>query len=553
MNCIFKQLFKKGAGISLATTLLFTAVGSVEATTSYSNAESLVKQAESYAGSLKWAISIDGTGDGKTIPWKYYNGTKEAYLKAKNAVAILPSGTKKIELNNRLESKVNLYISTQPNKLGRAVTYIDAINAGKKIEKAKSALKAKLDANIINDDIEQLYHQLSWELKKQSYLLDRVYGQSTRDLIRDNFKKSAEQVKQQAIYPVSIKMALDQTKTYIDLQNLTSANQYLFESNALFVAGEQKGFLLPSSIIYKTLKERYTEYEKLVTSLGLEQVKLQSVFLRYGGNNGNQLIFEGNSISIFGLIDLYPLNSLEIRTTDIAKKIEVSVTRTINGEEVTEQLNNGNDKRDHSINFSDYDIFDLQDPRLKETDGFEGRTFKFTIKVTNSLGETKIHTASFGLGTYVYGSGFTNGTYISDFGYTVDVPGGYTLFDHEDVKSIYIPKDDVCLIDDPIEGTVICDPGGSITIEMLEPNIDLAELKSKALTMYDYPIEDVTQPLLDNEKYHVHAANSTGSINVYEMVAEIDGHLMKFNYSIDHNAEYVAEGIKRMISSLNFK
>jgi hypothetical protein len=553
MNGKFKQLFKKAAVISLLATILFTTVQPVDAAVSYSNAEGLVRQAESYAGSLKWAISIDGTGDGKKIPWKFYNGTKEAFQKAKNAVASLPSGTKRNELNNRLETKVNLYISTQPNKLGRAVTYIDAINAGKKIDKAKNALKSKLDANIINNDTEQLYHQLSWELKKQSYLLDRVYGQSTRDLIRDNFKKSAGQVKQQALYPVSIKMALDQTKLFLDQKNVTSSNQYLFESNALFKAGERQGLLNPSSIIYKTLKDRYTEYEKLVTSLGLEQVKLENVFVRYGDNSGTPLMFEGNSIRIFSLIDIYPLKTLEIRTTDVAKKVEVSVTRTIKGVEVTEQLATGNDVRYHTINFSDYRIFDLQDPRLKETDGFDGRTFKFTIKVTNSLGQVKSNTSSFGIGTYHYGSGFTKGTFISDYGYNVDVPGGYTLYDHENVRRLYIPKDDVCLIDDPIKGTVICDPGGSVTIEVLDPNIDLVELKSKALTMYDYPITDVNEPLLANEKYHVHAANSTGSVNVYEMVADIDGHLVKFNYSIDHNAEYVANGIKHMINSVTFE
>ncbi|QOR66342.1 hypothetical protein IM538_21675 [Cytobacillus suaedae] len=118
--------------LALTSALLFSTVP-VNASI-VSTAEKLFRSAESYAGSLKWAISIEGTGDGKTIPWKFYNGTKDAYQKAVSAVSKLPASTTKANLQKRLESNVNLYIITTPGKVGRAVAYIDAITAGEKIK-----------------------------------------------------------------------------------------------------------------------------------------------------------------------------------------------------------------------------------------------------------------------------------------------------------------------------------------------------------------------------------------------------------------------------------
>ncbi|MBN8201838.1 hypothetical protein [Bacillus sp. NTK034] len=536
------------AGACIFSAVLFsTGAEPANAAASPAYAETLVKQSESYAGSLKWAISIEGTGDGKTIPWGYYNGTKTAYANAIKAVGSLPNSAKKTELLNRLEQNVNLYISVQPGKVGRAVAYIDAINAGVKIEKAKLSLKNQLEKNIVNDETEKLYHNLSWELKKQSYLLDRVYGKTTRDLIRQHFKKSAEQVRCQALYPVSIKMALDKMKTHMDSGNLSESKRYLDETYALFVNGEKTGNLLPSSVIYKTLMQAYKEYKALISEWEQEEVTLESAFVRYSGSEGTHLTISKNHTMMLSLTDAYPLESLELNLSAPAKKADVYVTREMNGEEATEKIHSVEKADRLSVDLSQSELFKLPDPALKENDGAPGRTFRFKVDVTNLSGETKSYYANLGIGAFKYGSGFKSGTYYTDYGYSIDVAGPFTLFDHGN-GLVYIPSDESCLIDDPIEGTVICDPTGHLSLRTLEQGTDIDAMKLEALQSYGTPVKDVEDELLPGTLYHVHTA--ANDFYMYEMVISHNGQLLQINYSIERNAEYVRDGIESMLKSI---
>nr|WP_278251028.1 hypothetical protein [Cytobacillus praedii] len=67
------------------------------------------------------------------IPWDYYNQTKDALKKAREAIKSLPVKERTI-LEASLNENVELYVSTNPNKVGRVVAYIDAVTAGKEIE-----------------------------------------------------------------------------------------------------------------------------------------------------------------------------------------------------------------------------------------------------------------------------------------------------------------------------------------------------------------------------------------------------------------------------------
>jgi SbsC C-terminal domain len=536
------------AGAAIFSAMLFSSGAEpAKAATSSAYAEKLVRQSESYAGSLKWAISIEGTGDGKTIPWDYYNGTKTAYAHAKKAVGSLPQSAKKTELLNRLEKNVNLYISVQPGKTGRAVAYIDAINAGAKIEKAKLSLKNQLDKSIINDETERLYHNLSWELKKQSYLLDRVYGQTTRDLIRQHFKKSAEQVRGQALYPVSIKMALDKVKTNIDSRNFPESKRYLDETYALFVNGEKTGNLLPSSAIYQTLMKTYEEYQTLISEWEQKEVTLESAFVRYAGSKGTHLTISKNHTMMLSLTDAYPLESLDLHLSAPAKKAVVYVTREMNGEEMTEEIHSVEKADRLSADLSQSELFKLPDPTLKENDGAPGRTFRFKVDVTNLSGETSSYYANLGIGAFKYGSGFKGGTYYTDYGYSIDVAGAFTLYDHGN-GLVYIPRDESCLIDDPIKGTVICEPTGHLSLRTLEQGTDMEALRLEALQSYGTPVKDVEEELLPGTLYHVYTA--ANDFYLYEMVINHNGRLLQINYSIERNADYVRAGIESMLKSI---
>lgn len=226
--------------------------------------EKLVRSAESYAGSLKWAISVEGTNkDITSIPWDLYNQTKKAYQKAKDAVSQL-KGDERNLYEARLQQNVELYISTSPNKVGRAVAYIDAVNAGKKIEEKKQKLEERLQKEIIDDETEKLYHDLSRELKKQSKLLDRVYGKTTREAIRDFYKKSAESVKADAMYPITIKMKLDLLQEAISNNKKEEINKLITLLDELVKEAEKLGNVTKYEQVYEKFNKEIKEYKEVV-------------------------------------------------------------------------------------------------------------------------------------------------------------------------------------------------------------------------------------------------------------------------------------------------
>lgn len=226
------------------------------------SAEKWVKEAESLAGALKWAISVEGKeGEIPEIPWTFYNQTKQAKAKALEAIKSLPKKERTI-YESRIQNNVDLYISTTPGKVGRVAAYIDAITAGKKIAEKKAALEQKLKNNEIDDITEKAYHELSWELKKQSILLDRVYGQSTRNVIRDHFKKSAESVKEQALYPVSIKIELDRANEALAKGNTEEANKRLKAADAFLKVALEKGTVEKSGPLFNRLSDKITLVEQ---------------------------------------------------------------------------------------------------------------------------------------------------------------------------------------------------------------------------------------------------------------------------------------------------
>ncbi len=231
------------------------------------DAHALVLQAESFAGSLRWAISIEGTADGRTIPWGFYNGAVTSYKAAKQALTLLPNSPEKEQLINRLEANVYTLISTEKGNVGRAVAYIDAVSAGLKIDKARVALEGKLSNNILDDEAERLYHSLSNEIKKQAYLLDRVYGKTTRDFIRDQYKYSAEAVKTKLLYPISIKMSLDNASNFTEMKDFRQASDNLKSASELMRTGIIRGFLERNPAPISIQGHLETRYKLLVNEI----------------------------------------------------------------------------------------------------------------------------------------------------------------------------------------------------------------------------------------------------------------------------------------------
>lgn len=222
-RCMNKKRTLKVLSASAIAASAFVSVPSIEAA-SVSEAEKLVKTAKDAGTILKWAISIEGTADGKTRPWAAYNAAKTAYDKALKAVNTLPAAQKNRYLAD-LDQNVNLHIT-------RTMYYIDAITAGEKIKVKQQTLAYQQDLDIINDQTEKAYHELSNEIRKQAILLDRVYGQTTRDLIRSHYKQSAEKVRDASKYPVTVKMELDLAQKALADKNSIKANKHIQEAKS---------------------------------------------------------------------------------------------------------------------------------------------------------------------------------------------------------------------------------------------------------------------------------------------------------------------------------
>ncbi|WP_394581037.1 hypothetical protein [Cytobacillus firmus] len=209
--------------------LLFTALPfqQAEAAYTYSQAEKLVVQAEKWAGALKWQISVEYNKTLAMPDMKLFNSTKTAYSTAQTAVNSLKD-SRKAALQYRLDQNVKLHIN-------RAVAYIDALNGGKKIEKLTNELRYLIKEEIYMIRMDDLYHELSYEIRKQAILLYRVYGKSTREAILAKYKLPAEQLKSKVAYFVTVKDLVDKAKLEIskDEVDIYLMINYLDKANSM--------------------------------------------------------------------------------------------------------------------------------------------------------------------------------------------------------------------------------------------------------------------------------------------------------------------------------
>lgn len=231
-----------------------------------SNVESLVKNAENLATALKWEISYDH----RKIAYpnnvfgypnmKLFNETKSAMFKAEKAVNSA-SGGQKEALKARLEQNVKTHYD-------RAVRYIDAVTAGKRILAKSNALNEKLSMNMVDDSAEKAYHALSREIKDRSPIMYKTYGKSSRDALVNHYQLPAYQAKEAALYPVSIKIELDRLNMVLEKKDTDQSIYHSSRLDKFFAEAVSEGYLDKDSSIYNQLADAYNNskesYKKLV-------------------------------------------------------------------------------------------------------------------------------------------------------------------------------------------------------------------------------------------------------------------------------------------------
>ncbi|WML46173.1 hypothetical protein [Neobacillus sp. PS3-40] len=129
--------------------------------------------------------------------YKELNAAKVAYTSAK-ALVVKAGGAQKDANLAKLDDNYNTYITK------RVVTYVDAYNyAVKNLVANKDALKVAIDAkNLV--DVQKYYNEISYQLNKRTVILDRVYGQTTRDLLKSSYKADAQALKETMKYDVTV-------------------------------------------------------------------------------------------------------------------------------------------------------------------------------------------------------------------------------------------------------------------------------------------------------------------------------------------------------------
>ncbi|ALC86495.1 hypothetical protein AM499_12165 [Bacillus sp. FJAT-22090] len=203
------------------------------------NTNQLVTDAQNAGTILKWAISVEGSADFKTRPYDQYNMAKKTIFAAENAASKL-STSEKLSIQAKLvEPKIHVK---------RAQAYIDAITSSEKIEGLTNNLQKAVNSEDLNQ-VKSAYHTATAEYRKQVKLLDRVYGQSTRDGIRNAVKPAMENLINQVNYDVTVKMHLDKASSFI-------------QDNKL----EEASFELDKAVYYFNLNEAIFTFESQLTN-----------------------------------------------------------------------------------------------------------------------------------------------------------------------------------------------------------------------------------------------------------------------------------------------
>lgn len=194
------------------------------------NIDQLMTNVQNSSTVLKWAISIEGSADGVTQPWSQYNGAKDAISKAETAL-------KKLSFSDQL--KYDARLTEAKTQLKRAQGYLDAITASTKIKEKTNALSSASAANNL-DLVEKSYHEMTAEFRKQTILLDRVYGQSTRDKIRSVVKGPAEKLINDLKNDVTVHMLTKGAMEDIRTSRQAEASRKIYEAQAILDANNLK-------------------------------------------------------------------------------------------------------------------------------------------------------------------------------------------------------------------------------------------------------------------------------------------------------------------------
>lgn len=254
-----KKAIKIAASTAVAASA-FVAAAPAHQADAATNVDQLVIDAQNAGTVLKWAISLEGSANFVDQPWDQYNA-------AKKAIAAVEAAYAKLSVSEKLSVDAKLVDAKLQVK--RAAAYIDAITSSDKIKD----LTAKLDAAIASNDIEKVeaaYHTATAEYRKQVVLLDRVYGQSTRDGIRNAVKPAIEKSVASVKNEVTVNMLVKAADADVKAGKLVEAYAKIADAQAILDAN--KGKLKWEDTLKKSVGEATTGLPALPGNIAVETV-----------------------------------------------------------------------------------------------------------------------------------------------------------------------------------------------------------------------------------------------------------------------------------------
>lgn len=217
-----KKAIKIAASTAVAASA-FVAVAPTQQADAATNVNQLVTDAANAGTVLKWAISVEGSANFQTRPFDEYNA-------AKKAIAAAEAAAKKLSTSEKLSVTAKLVDSKI--QVTRAMAYIDAITSSEKIKADTAALETAIASNDI-EKVEAAYHKATGEYRKQAALLDRVYGQTTRDGIRNAVKPAIEKLVASVKNEVTVNMLIKAAAADVKAGKIAEAQLKLAEAQAI--------------------------------------------------------------------------------------------------------------------------------------------------------------------------------------------------------------------------------------------------------------------------------------------------------------------------------
>ncbi|WP_279627612.1 S-layer protein [Geobacillus thermocatenulatus] len=181
---------------------------------------------------------------------------------------------------------------------------------------------------------EELYHKISYELKTRTVILDRVYGQSTRDLLRSQYKNEAQKLRDSLIYDITVSIKAREAQDAAKAGNLDKAkaaldqvNQYVSKVTDAFKAQLQKA-AQDANAAYEAALPPKVESVTAVNAKTLEikfnkAVDAATVIDNKGTSDTSDDVVKASAITLTAIDSQGPVSTVKASLSDDKKTLKL--------------------------------------------------------------------------------------------------------------------------------------------------------------------------------------------------------------------------------------